>query len=95
MRQMLMPLMFSHDWSFPELRGEVLVLRSETRGDPFRFANFSAERAGVEPARGSRPQPASNRRPAPIGRPFRQASEPYMTSVRRTYFVPLSITAPS
>lgn len=95
MRQMLMPLMFSHDWSFPGFKGEVLILRSETRGDHFRFANFSAERAGVEPAKGSRPQPVSNRCPAPIGWPFRQASGPYMTSVRRTYFVPLSITAPS
>ena len=57
MRQMLMPLMFSHDWSFSVLRGEVLVLRGETRGDQFRFANFSAERAGVEPARGSEVDP--------------------------------------
>jgi hypothetical protein len=30
-----------------------------------------AEGAGVEPARGFRPQPVSNRCPAPIGRPFR------------------------
>ena len=51
------------------------------------FQLHYAERAGVEPARGFRPQSISNRCPAPIGRPFRYL---FNASTRtRTWNIPL------